>query len=61
MEIDPNATSSEPEVDPDATYAENLVGRCENIPSHINVDIMYAEVGLNNGLPLRQIIGARIR
>ena len=61
-EIDPNAPSpGDYEVDGNKTYWENLVGQCENVPSHINVDILYTEVGLNNGLPLHQIIGAKIR
>ena len=40
---------------------ESIRGICSNITSGIHVDIMYAISGKANGIPINEIVGAKIR
>lgn len=54
-------TVSPPSGSTGASYLDDLVGRCGNIPAGIHVDIMYAEAGLAGNWPIYHIVGAKVR
>jgi len=55
-----NTTEATPTAPPTVPHEYSHSGRCPEMPTAINIDVMYAEAGLANYHPIYMIVGARI-